>query len=77
VRADGQEKNDCERNAARRFLADTRREHPHLPLIVVEDALAANAPHIETLQGVDMRFILGVKEGSHYALFEDAQTAFA
>ena len=77
VRADGQEKNDCERNAARRFLADTRREHPHLPLIVVEDALAANAPHIETLQGVDMRFILGVKPGSHYALFEDAQTAFA
>jgi hypothetical protein len=76
IKADGQEKNDCERNAAKRFLADTRREHPHLPLIVVEDTLAANAPHIETLQGLDLRFILGVKEGSHYALFEDAQTAF-
>ena len=76
VRADGQEKNDCERNAAKRFLTDTRREHPHLPLIVVEDALAANGPHIETLQSMDMRFILGVKPGSHYALFDDAQTAF-
>jgi hypothetical protein len=77
VRSDGQEKNDCERNAAKRLLADTRREHPHLPLIVVEDALAANAPHIETLQALDMRFILGVKPGSHYALFEDAEQALA
>lgn len=76
IRADGQEKNDCERNAAKRLIADTRREHPHLPLIVVEDALAANAPHIETLQAADMRFILGVKPGSHYALFEDARAAF-
>jgi len=77
IRADGQEKNDCERNAAKRLLADTRREHPHLPLIVVEDALGANAPHIETLQELDMRFILGVKPGSHYALFEDAEQALA
>jgi hypothetical protein len=76
IRADGQEKNDCERNAAKRLIADTRREHPHLPLVVVEDTLAANAPHIKTLQAADMRFILGVKPGSHYALFEDAQAAF-
>ena len=40
VRADGVAKNDCERNAAKRLLADVRREHPHLKLIVVEDALA-------------------------------------
>ena len=76
IRADGQEKNDCERNAAKRLIADTRRAHPHLPLIVVEDALAANAPHIETLEAANMRFILGVKPGSHYALFEDASAAF-
>ena len=43
---DGHDKNDCERSAAKRLLADTRREHPHLKLIIVEDALAANAPHI-------------------------------
>jgi len=75
VCADGQEKNDCERNAAKRLLPRIRREHPHLKLIVVEDALAANAPHIELLQQLDMHFILGVKPGSHYALFEDAQQA--
>jgi len=46
TRQDGDTKNDCERNAAKRLLADLRREHPHLKLLVVEDALAANAPHI-------------------------------
>ena len=40
LKQDGQRKNDCERKAAKRLLADLRREHPHLKLIVVEDAYA-------------------------------------
>ena len=40
-------KNDCERNATRRWLKQFRQEHPHLPVIVVEDALSANAPHLQ------------------------------
>ncbi|MEA2083937.1 MAG: hypothetical protein U9O82_06795 [Thermodesulfobacteriota bacterium] len=47
---DGETKNDCERNAAKRFFADLRREHPHLPLIVNEDSLSSNAPHIADLE---------------------------
>jgi len=43
---DGARKNDCERNAAKRLLSALRREHPHLKLIVIEDALASNGPHI-------------------------------
>src|SRR5947209_3551491 len=35
VRQDGTAKHDCERNAARRFLAKFRQEHPHLPVIVI------------------------------------------
>lgn len=69
TRQDGDTKNDCERNAAKRLLADLRREHPHLPLIVVEDALYANAPHLQLLKALKMRFILGVKPGDHAALF--------
>ncbi len=34
-RQDGETKHDCEQNAAKRFLTDLRREHPHLPLIVI------------------------------------------
>ena len=70
VRADGSKKNDCERNAAKRLLRDVRREHPHLKLPVVEDALASNGPHIELLRSVDMRFVLGVKPGDHRHLFQ-------
>lgn len=73
TRQDGATKNDCERNAAKRLLPALRREHPHLKLIVVEDALAANAPHIELLQSLNMRFILGVKPGDHAALFEKVE----
>ena len=73
VKGDGARKNDCERNAAKRLLEDVRREHPHLKLIVVEDGLASNGPHIKLLKSLDMRFILGAKPTDHKALFEWVQ----
>jgi hypothetical protein len=69
-RQDGQHKNDCERNAARRWLKHFRQDHPHLKIIVVEDALSSNAPHIRDLRAEDCGFILGVKEADHEHLFE-------
>jgi len=69
IRQDGSTKNDCERNAARRFLKKLRQDHPHLPLIVVEDGLSSNAPHIRDLQNHNMHFILGAKCGDHPLLF--------
>lgn len=49
VRADGDTKNDCERNAAKRLLSDLRREHPHLKVLIVEDGLGSNFPHLSLL----------------------------
>jgi hypothetical protein len=72
---DGSTKNDCERNAARRLLAKIRQEHPRLKLIVVEDGLASNGPHIRDLLDYDMHFILGVKPGDHAFLFEQINAA--
>ena len=69
-RQDGQAKNDCERNAAGRWLKQFRQDHPHLSIIVTEDALGSNAPHIRDLQKYHVHFILGVKEGDHQHLFE-------
>jgi Transposase DDE domain len=69
-RQDGQAKNDCERNAAGRWLKQFRKDHPHLPIIVIEDALSPNAPHIRDLREHHAHFILGVKEGDHKHLFE-------
>ena len=68
VKGDGAKKNDCERNAAKRLLSDVRREHPHLKLVVVEDALASNGPHIKHLKWLGLRFILGAKRADHEAL---------
>src|SRR4029077_10336678 len=72
---DGTDKNDCERNAAKRFVATLRQDHPHLKFIVTEDSLSSNAPHIETLQHHDLHYILGVKEGDHAFLFQQIQAA--
>ncbi len=70
IKQDGQTKNDCERNAAKRFFEHFRADHPHLPVIVVEDALSSNAPHIRECQHYNLRFLLGVKEGDHAFLFQ-------
>ena len=70
---DGSSKNDCERNAARRWLKQFRKDHPHLPVIVTEDALSSNAPHIRDLLDDHVHFILGVKEADHKHLFEQFQ----
>lgn len=67
---DGAKKNDCERNAAKRLLKDLKREHPHLELIVVEDSLASNAPHIRLLEELKYQYILGAKPTDHKWLFD-------
>lgn len=75
IKQDGETKNDCERNAAKRFLKQLRKDHPHLPLILVEDALSSNAPHIRELEKHALHYILGVKQGDHAFLFEQVETA--
>ena len=75
VQQDGSTKNDCERNASKRLLHKIRREHPRLRLIVVEDGLASNAPHIRELLSLGMHFLLGAKPGDHEFLFDQVIAA--
>ena len=75
IKQDGDTKNDCELNASRRFLAHFRRAHPKLPVILVADALSANAPLLGELGLYNLRFIIGIKPGSHGFLFEQMRTA--
>ena len=77
IKQDGRKKNDCERNAAKRFLAKVRQDYPRLKFIVIEDGLSANAPHIRELKRHNLRFILGVKPGDHAHLFEYVSQAEA
>ena len=50
-------------------MDDLRRDHPRLKAIIVEDALASNAPHITYLKNKGFRYILGAKPGDHKLLF--------
>ena len=70
LKQDGATKNDCERNAARRLLTNFRKEHPHLKVIVIEDGLSSNGPHIRLLKELEIPFILGAKPKDHRFLFD-------
>ena len=50
IKQDRETKNDCERNAAKRLLEKLRQDHPHLRLIIIEDGLSSNAPHIAEIR---------------------------
>ena len=75
IKQDGSNKNDCERNAAKRFLTKLRQDHPRMPFIIIEDALSANAPHIQELRRHKLHFILSVKPGGHTYLFDHVRQA--
>ena len=70
VKQDGETKNDCERNAAKRLCERLKRSYPKLRILLVEDALYANAPHIREIDKNGWKYILNVKPDSHKSLFE-------
>lgn len=73
TRQDGMSKNDCERNASKRLLAAIRQDFPKLNLIIVEDALASNAPHIRLLKELSFNYILVAKPSYHAYLFDKVE----
>jgi len=75
MKQDGETKNDCERNAAKRFLSQLKHDYPDLTFTITEDALSPNAPHIRELEKHGLHYILGVKEGDHEYLFEQVALA--
>jgi hypothetical protein len=74
-RQDGTEKNDCEINASKRFLAKFHRDHPHLKIVVTQDAIAPNGPYIRFVKDLGYHFIITVKEADHAHLFAQLDRA--
>lgn len=70
LKQDGSTKNDCERNATVRLLKEFRREHPHLKVIILQDALGANGPNVKLIKSLDMSFIIGAKPDGNKTLFQ-------
>lgn len=71
---DGSTKNDCERNACKRFLENFRREHPHLKAILTGDGLTSSAPYIRMIEEFHLKYILVAKPGDHQFLFEQLES---
>lgn len=72
---DGNKKQDCEINAAKRLVPKIKEDFPNLPLIFTGDALYAKQSFIELLKENNYSFILTAKEGNNKTLFENIKTA--
>lgn len=70
VRQDGCTKNDCEKNAIKRYLAHVKREHPQLKLIILLDGLYADNPTIAQIKQYGWYYIIVAKDGNHVPLIE-------
>ena len=55
--SDGQQKQDCEINAAKRFIEKLKKEHPRLGIIIVGDGLFSKGPMIEQVLAEKMHLL--------------------
>ena len=67
---DGTEKQDCESNAAKRFIANLKKDHPRQGFIICGDGLMSHQPMIETIKDNGFHYLLVAKPGDHKYLFE-------
>lgn len=74
IRQDGDNKNDCERNAAKRLIQTMAQRYQGAKFLFVQDALYANAPYIELLQQHQYNYIINVKPDGHKRLFTQLQS---
>jgi Transposase DDE domain len=67
---DGNTKQDCEINAAKRLVPKIKKDHPQLDLIIVGDALFSKQPFISEVLADGNHYIFAVKPDSHKYLME-------
>jgi hypothetical protein len=67
---DGTKKQDCEINAAKRWIPKFRRAHPKLNIIITGDDLFSKQPFIDEVKRAGMSYILVAKPDDHKVLFQ-------
>lgn len=67
---DGNTKQDCEMNAAKRFLEKLRKDHPQLGIIVGGDGLFSKQPIIEDILAKRMHYLFVAKPDDHKTMME-------
>lgn len=68
--SDGQGKQDCELNAAKRLVQRLRREHRQMAIIITGDDLYSHEPMVELLRSNRFHYVLVAKPESHKEMFE-------
>jgi len=68
--SDGNEKQDCEINAAKRVIQKIRKSHPKMKIIITGDGLYSKQPFIESLIQQKMSFILVAKPDDHKIMYK-------
>lgn len=74
IKQDGQTKNDCELNAVNRLFDSLSEKYKDYNLLIVEDALYANGPHLEKIQKNEWDFVVNIKPKQHKLLFKLFET---
>jgi hypothetical protein len=67
---DGKEKQDCEIEAAKRWVAENGHYLAKQGVTVMGDDLFSRQPFVQALKGKNLRFLLVCKPDSHVALYE-------
>jgi hypothetical protein len=66
---DGQEKQDCEVNAAKRLIPAIKKDHPRLNLIIVGDGIYSKQPMVEEVLDKNWNFIFVAKPDDHAVMY--------
>lgn len=70
VNADGAVKQDCEMNAAKRFVGNIRKEFPQLGLMIGGDGLFSKQPIVEAILVQRMHYLFVAKPDDHKYMIE-------
>ena len=68
--SDGADKQDCEINAAKRYLKKLKSDHPRLGITIAGDGLFSKAPMIEEVLRHKMNYLFVAKPGDHQYMME-------
>ncbi len=70
INTDGTDKQDCEMNAAKRYIKRLRKEHPQLNFLLGGDALFSKQPIIEDALSLKMHYLFAAKPDDHKYMME-------
>ena len=70
---DGENKQDCELKAAKRWVEKFRAEHSKLDTILLFDGLYPNVPFIKSLKEKNLHFIMGAKQKKLKVMFKQLE----